>query len=58
MDLITIDVSKVPMKKLYLGKPVEIIGINQSYENIAYDTETNEHEILISLGRNLSRVYF
>ncbi len=58
MDLITIDVSKVPAEKLYLGKPVEIIGINQSYEKIAYETETNEHEILISLGRNLSRVYF
>lgn len=57
MDLITIDVSKVPNNKLYLGKPVEIIGSNQRYERIAYETGTNEHEILISLGRNLRKVY-
>ena len=57
MDLITIDVSKVPNNKLYLGKPVEIIGSNQRYEKIAYETGTNEHEILISLGRNLRKVY-
>ena len=57
MDLITIDVSKVPNNKLYLGKPGEIIGSNQRYERIAYETGTNEHEILISLGRNLRKVY-
>ena len=33
MDLITIDVSKVPNNKLYLGKPVEIID-NQRYEKL------------------------
>jgi len=57
MDLITIDVSKVPNDKLYLGKPVEIIGSNQRYDKIAYETGTNEHEILISLGRNFRKVY-
>ena len=58
MDLITIDVSNVPEKYLYLGKPVEILGPNQSYENIALQTRTNEHEILISLGKNAKRVYY
>ena len=57
MDLITIDVSKVPNDKLYLGKPVEIIVSNQRYDKIAYETGTNEHEILISLGRNFRKVY-
>ena len=57
MDLITIDVSKVPDDKLYIGKPVEIIGSNQRYDKIAYETGTNEHEILISLGRNFRKVY-
>jgi len=58
MDLITIDVSNVPEKYLYLGKPVEILGPHQSYENIATQTGTNEHEILISLGKNAKRVYY
>ena len=57
MDLITIDVSKVPDDKLYIGRPVEIIGSNQRYDKIAYETGTNEHEILISLGRNFRKVY-
>jgi alanine racemase len=58
MDLITIDVSNVPEKYLYIGKPVEILGPHQSYENIALQTGTNEHEILISLGKNAKRVYY
>jgi alanine racemase len=58
MDLITIDVSNVPEKYLYLGKPVEILGPHQYYENIALQTGTNEHEILISLGKNAKRVYY
>ena len=57
MDLITIDVSKIREEKLYLGKPVEILGKNQSYEDIAYENSTNEHEILISLGKNSDRKY-
>ena len=57
MDLITIDVTNVDKKKLFIGKPVEILGSNQSYEEIAYDTVTNEHEILISLGKNSKKVY-
>jgi Alanine racemase len=48
---------KFPITNCILGKPVEIIGSNQRYERIAYETGTNEHEILISLGRNLKKVY-
>jgi alanine racemase len=57
MDLITIDVSDIDEKKLYLGRPVEILGENQSCENLAIELGTNEHEILISLGKNSKKVY-
>ena len=57
MDLITIDVSNIDRDNLFLGKPVEILGLNQSYEDLAYETGTNEHEILISLGKNSKKVY-
>jgi alanine racemase len=36
---------------------VEILGSHQTYEEIAYETGTNEHEILISLGKNSKKVY-
>ena len=57
MDLITIDVSDIDEKKLYLGRPVEILGENQSCEDLALEMNTNEHEILISLGKNYKKVY-
>ena len=57
MALITIDVSHIDQNSLYLGKPVEILGNNQSCEDLALETGTNEHEILISLGRNSKKVY-
>ena len=57
MDLITIDVSQLKEDQLYIGKPVEILGQNQSYADLAYETRTNEHEILISLGKNSKKVY-
>ena len=57
MDLITIDVTKINKEKLFIGRPVEILGSHQTYEEIAYETGTNEHEILISLGKNSKKVY-
>ena len=57
MDLITIDVSNVDENSLYLGKPVEILGENQSCEDLALELGTNEHEVLISLGKNSKKVY-
>ena len=57
MDLITIDVTDIDEKNLYLGKPVEILGENQSCEDLALELGTNEHEILISLGKNSKKVY-
>ena len=57
MDLITIDVSNIEDQNLYLGKPVEILGDNQTCEDLAIETGTNEHEILISLGKNSKKVY-
>lgn len=57
MDLITIDVSNVDENSLHLGKPVEILGENQSCEDLALELGTNEHEVLISLGKNSKKVY-
>ena len=57
MDLITIDVSNIKEESLYLGKAVEILGDNQSSEDLAIEAGTNEHEILISLGKNSKKVY-
>ena len=57
MDLITIDVSNIENNDLYLGKAVEILGDNQSCEDLAIQTGTNEHEVLISLGMNSKKVY-
>lgn len=57
MDLVTIDVSHIKQSNLYLGRPVEILGKNQSYEKIALENSTNEHEILISLGKNSKRLF-
>ena len=57
MDLITIDESQLKDDQLYIGKPVEILGQNQTYADLAYETKTNEHEILISLGKNSKKVY-
>ena len=57
MDLVTIDVSEIREESLSIGKPVEILGKNHSCEDIANENSTNEHEILISLGKNSDRKY-
>ena len=58
MDLIVIDITDIPENKLYLGKPVEILGMNQTCESLSKQISTNEHEVLISLGKNANRIYY
>lgn len=50
MDSITIDVTDVPDKLLYPGAPVELIGPNQSIDDVAADAGTISYEILTQLG--------
>ena len=57
MDLITIDVSKVPDKFLNLGYPVEILGKNATYEKVSETLGTHELETLISIGFGTQKKY-
>lgn len=57
MDLITVDVSKVPSEELFLGQEVEIIGHNMGLDKIANLAGTNSYEILTMLGNRYNRVY-
>jgi alanine racemase len=57
MDLITIDVSKIPKEELFLGQKVEIIGKNMSVDQMANLAGTNAYEILTMLGDRYNRVY-
>ena len=57
MDLVTIDVSKIPIEELILGREVEIIGKNMSIDQMANLAGTNGYEILTMLGSRYNRVY-
>lgn len=57
MDMTVVDVSKVPRDKLFLGKQVEIIGPNSKISHLSGYAQTNEYEILTSLGQRFKRVY-
>lgn len=57
MDLIVLDVTKIPKKDLYLNAEVEIIGKNATFEDIKEYNSMSFHEILTSLGSNLQRFY-
>ena len=57
MDLITIDVSKIPQYDLYVGAEVEILGKNISIEKMAEWAATTRHNILTSLSPKLHKTY-
>lgn len=57
MDSITIDVTDVPDIPLYPGAPVELIGPNQSIDDVAADAGTISYEILTQLGDRYAREY-
>jgi alanine racemase len=57
MDLIVLDVSKIPNYKLYLGAEVEILGKNMSIKQMATYANTTCHDVLISLSNRIQRVY-
>jgi len=54
MDLITLDVTDVPCRP---GDMVEILGPNQSIDDLARQAGTIGHEILTALGSRYARVY-
>jgi alanine racemase len=57
MDMTVVDVSLVPRDKLFLGQQVEIIGSNSKISHLSDYAQTNEYEILTSLGQRFKRIY-
>ena len=57
MDSITLDISDLPAETLKLGSFVELIGPNQTLEQLAQDAGTIPYEILTGLGRRFSRIH-
>ncbi|PNU06703.1 alanine racemase [Novosphingobium guangzhouense] len=57
MDSITLDVTDVPAKHLYPGARVELIGPQQSIDQVAADAGTISYEILTQLSRRYDRDY-
>lgn len=57
MDLVTIDVSRIPSNNVFLGAQAEIIGDNCSPDEIAKICGTNSYEILTMLVNRYERIY-
>lgn len=57
MDLITFDVSHVPVKLCHVGAWVELIGANHSVDDLAREAGTIGYEVLTNLGARYHRVY-
>ncbi|MBP2448025.1 alanine racemase [Rhizobium leguminosarum] len=57
MDSVTIDISALPEGVLTLGSLVEVLGPNQTLEDIAGDAGTISYEILTGLGDRYHRQY-
>lgn len=57
MDSITLDVTDVPERHLRPGAPVEILGPNQTIDDLARDAGTISYEILTQLSRRYARDY-
>ncbi|ANM14897.1 MULTISPECIES: alanine racemase [unclassified Rhizobium] len=57
MDSVTVDVSVLPEGTLTLGSLVEVLGPNQTLEDIAGDAGTISYEILTGLGDRYDRQY-
>jgi len=56
MDLVTVDVTKIPVEKL-AGAEIELIGDNISVDVVAKRAGTIGYEILTSLGSRYKRIY-
>ena len=57
MDSMTIEITALPEGELPLGSLVEVLGPNQTLEDIARDAGTISHEILTGLGDRYHRQY-
>ncbi len=57
MDMLLIDVTKIPHHELHRGDFVEIIGPHISIDELALQAGTIGYEILTSLRKRYTRVY-
>ncbi|WP_336288088.1 alanine racemase [Bartonella sp. CB60] len=57
MDSIIVDSTDLECKKLQRGDWVELIGANQTVEQVSADANTIPYEILTSLGSRYKRIY-
>jgi alanine racemase len=57
MDLITFDITNVPVDLCKIGAWVELIGPNHSIDDLASEGKTISYEILTNLGARYQRVY-
>ncbi|MCQ4632699.1 alanine racemase [Shinella sp. CPCC 100929] len=57
MDSITVDISALPQNRLTLGSRVEVLGPNQTLEDLARDADTISYEILTGLRHRYQRQY-
>jgi alanine racemase len=57
MDSITVDISALPEGRLTLGSRVEVLGPNQTLEDLAHDAGTISYEILTGLRHRYQRHY-
>lgn len=57
MDLVTIDVTKIPAEKLDECREVELIGENIPVDIVAKKAGTISYEILTSLGNRYKKIY-
>jgi alanine racemase len=57
MDMMTIDVTDVPARKLALAESAELFGKNILIDEVAAWAGTISYELLTHLGRRYERVY-
>ena len=57
MDLITFDISNVPIDLCNIGAWIELIGPNHSVDDLAREGSTISYEVLTNLGARYHRIY-
>ncbi|MBZ9603097.1 alanine racemase [Phyllobacterium chamaecytisi] len=57
MDSMTVDISALAAGTLTIGSLVEVLGLNQTLEDLAHDAGTISYEILTGLGDRYHRQY-
>ena len=57
MDLITVDISKIPSELTSTGTYVNLFGAHQTVDQVAKESGTIDYEFLTGLGQTFNREY-